>query len=136
MNKDAITERAKVAAKVKKDSELAEIIGISAPDFSNRKKRGTHETLIIEWAARSGYNVNWLLTGDGEMRPSQAFGNGQVKEDPGRYRFSTEHQHLIDIFEASHPEIQKCALRMLEESAKESRENVGGGSGCAGKKSA
>ena len=71
MNKCQITERAKSAAGVKKDSELAQLIGISAADFSNRKKRGTHESLIIEWAAREGYDVGFIISGEGEKQASK-----------------------------------------------------------------
>jgi len=43
--------------------EAAEILGISAADLSNRKKRGTLLPLLIEWAVNERVNLHWFVTG-------------------------------------------------------------------------
>ncbi len=45
-----ILERMKAIENVLSDKELAPILGLTAADFSNRKKRGTLISLIFEWA--------------------------------------------------------------------------------------
>ena len=59
----SIVDRAKRAAEVKTDKELAVIIGISKEDFGNRKKRGTILPLLVKWAANENVDLNFLITG-------------------------------------------------------------------------
>lgn len=61
--------RIKQAKGIKKDKEIAPLLGLSPQDFSNRKKRDTLRAPIVEWAAKEGISVSWLLTGQGDMRP-------------------------------------------------------------------
>jgi len=44
--------------------EVAEILGISPADFSNRKKRGTLLPLLIDWAIHEKVNLHWFITGE------------------------------------------------------------------------
>lgn len=46
-----------------KDYKVAELIGISRSDFSNRKKRETLITPIVNWAIKEAVDLNWLLQG-------------------------------------------------------------------------
>jgi len=65
---NAILDRAKKAVGVKSDSSFAQLIGISPQDLSNRKKRGTLRSLIIEWALKEDLNVSFILS-DGKDQP-------------------------------------------------------------------
>ena len=56
-------ERLKKYTKVRKDKDLAAILGLSPANFNNRKKIGTLLAPITEWAISDGVDLNWLLTG-------------------------------------------------------------------------
>lgn len=43
--------------------DLAGVLGISAGDFSNRKRRGTLVNLVVRWALENGHSIDYLLTG-------------------------------------------------------------------------
>jgi hypothetical protein len=61
-----IIERAKKFGSYSSEKEFANKIGLSAPDFSKRKKSGTLLPLIIDWGIAEKVNLNWLLTGGEE----------------------------------------------------------------------
>lgn len=61
-DKDLVA-KIKVIKKLKNDSDVAALIGLSAADFSNRKRRGTLRSIILDWAIKTGENVS-LLVGD------------------------------------------------------------------------
>jgi len=63
---------AKNALKIKDDKELCEILGISAPSLSNRKKTQSlsFNELIVASDLRN-INLDWLLTGEGAMYKNQ-----------------------------------------------------------------
>lgn len=65
MGSEDILDRIKQAKSLKSEREIAALLGLSPQDFSNRKKRGTLRPLIIEWAAREGIDVNWLICDEG-----------------------------------------------------------------------
>lgn len=50
------------------DHVLASKFGMSRQNFAQRKKRGTLNQLIIEEAIKNGVNLQWLFTGQGEMK--------------------------------------------------------------------
>jgi hypothetical protein len=56
---------------------------LSPQDFSNRKKRNTLRPLVLEWAAREGINLNWLICEEGEIygRQGEGMRNGVINKD-------------------------------------------------------
>ena len=62
-----ILERMKAIENVLSDKELAPILGLTAADFSNRKKRGTLISLIFEWALENDCDLNYLFKGQTEL---------------------------------------------------------------------
>lgn len=64
-----IIERLQELTGINSKKELAVLFGLSAADFSNRKRRGSLLPLIIDWAINENVNVNWLLTGEEESQP-------------------------------------------------------------------
>jgi hypothetical protein len=65
VNFNEVVDRAKKHLNLKANKEFAEILGLSAPDFSKRKNSGTLLPLIIDWAIAENVNIDWLLTGKG-----------------------------------------------------------------------
>jgi phage repressor protein C with HTH and peptisase S24 domain len=64
VNLDDIIGRLKRVSGIPQNKELADILGISSSDFSNRKKRGTLLPMIIDWAIHENVNLHWLVTGE------------------------------------------------------------------------
>ncbi len=64
-NFDEIVERLKASLGFTKNEQLAELFGLSPPDFSKRKKTGTLLPILTEWAINNRVNLNWLLIGIG-----------------------------------------------------------------------
>jgi len=64
---EKIIHRFKEFRGVKTQKKIAEELGISDKDFSNRKKRGTLLPLIIEMAVNQSVDMHWLLTGERSM---------------------------------------------------------------------
>ena len=62
-----IVERAKKYRNIETDKQIADMMGLTPPDFSKRKKTGTLLPLIIEWGISNKVNLHWLLTGEGKM---------------------------------------------------------------------
>ncbi|MBW2606101.1 MAG: hypothetical protein JRD05_00550 [Deltaproteobacteria bacterium] len=62
-----IVDRIKSLKDIKTDKEFASRLGLSAPDFSKRKKSGTLLPLIINYGIAEKVNLDWLLTGEDEI---------------------------------------------------------------------
>ena len=63
-----IIERMRWAGKLKNDSAVARVLGVTPQALSNYKKRGEMPTdLVLRFSNIYGLSVDWLLTGDGEM---------------------------------------------------------------------
>ncbi|MBI1912275.1 MAG: helix-turn-helix domain-containing protein [Deltaproteobacteria bacterium] len=63
-----IIERMRWAGKLKNDSAVARVLGVTPQALSNYKKRGEMPTdLVLRFANIYGLSVDWLITGDGEM---------------------------------------------------------------------
>ncbi len=60
-----IIKRVRELRNLSSDKEFAEKLGLSAPDFSKRKKTGTLLPLIVDWGINERVNLDWLLTGNG-----------------------------------------------------------------------
>lgn len=80
VNIEDVISRAKMFTNSKTNKELSERLGISQSDFSNRKKRNSLLPLLIEMAFHEKVNSDWLLTGEGDIRPDE------VKEKNGSYQ--------------------------------------------------
>lgn len=63
-----IIERMRWAGKLKNDSAVARVLGVTPQALSNYKKRGEMPTdLVLRFANIYGLSVDWLITGEGEM---------------------------------------------------------------------
>jgi hypothetical protein len=63
-----IIERMRWAGKLKNDSAVARLLGVTPQALSNYKKRGEMPTdLVLKFADIHGLSVDWLITGQGEM---------------------------------------------------------------------
>lgn len=63
-----IIERMRWAGKLKNDSAVARVLGVTPQALSNYKKRGEMPTdLVLKFANIYGLSVDWLISGDGEM---------------------------------------------------------------------
>ncbi|GMR04914.1 MAG: hypothetical protein BMS9Abin23_0834 [Thermodesulfobacteriota bacterium] len=75
-----IIERMRWAGKLKNDSAVARVLGVTPQALSNYKKRGEMPTdLVLRFADIYGLSVDWLITGKGDMyrlgyRPDEAEG--------------------------------------------------------------
>lgn len=84
-----IVDRVKKLKGFSSDKDFAPILGISAPDFSKRKKSGTLLPLLIDWGIAEKVNFDWLLRGEGSPYIKEGRGNiggdteeGLLDEDP------------------------------------------------------
>ncbi|MBI5598374.1 MAG: helix-turn-helix domain-containing protein [Deltaproteobacteria bacterium] len=67
INYSDIIERMKDAGRLKNDSAVARVLGVTPQALSNYKKRGKMPTnLVIKFASVFGLSVDWLLTGRGD----------------------------------------------------------------------
>ncbi len=63
-----IIERMRWAGKLKNDSAVARVLGVTPQALSNYKKRGEMPTdLVLRFSNIYGLSVDWLISGDGEM---------------------------------------------------------------------
>jgi phage repressor protein C with HTH and peptisase S24 domain len=68
-----VINRVKSALKIKADYELATRLGMKATSFNSRKKANSlpYEELLL-LASSENINMNWLLTGNGDMEKSDS----------------------------------------------------------------
>lgn len=63
-----IIERMRWAGKLKNDSAVARVLGVTPQALSNYKKRGEMPTdLVLKFSNIYGLSVDWLISGDGDM---------------------------------------------------------------------
>ena len=77
-----ISKRIKKVSGVKRNKEVAELIGISASNFSSQWKKNS-DTLFrnfMEWGLKNGINLNWLATGYGFPYLEDKNQNGSKEE--------------------------------------------------------
>jgi hypothetical protein len=60
---DKIIKRMKQLSCLKTDRDVADLFGLSAQDFSRRKKQGTLLPLIVDWGIINNVDLDWLLKG-------------------------------------------------------------------------
>ncbi|VAW37628.1 hypothetical protein MNBD_DELTA02-435 [hydrothermal vent metagenome] len=90
-----IIERMKESGKLKNDSAVARVLGVTPQALSNYKKRGRMPTnLIIRFASIYAISVDWLLTGKGGMHGSTADGSrfAMAGEDSASYLNQAENE--------------------------------------------
>ncbi len=80
-----IIERMRWAGKLKNDSAVAKVLGVTPQALSNYKKRGEIPTdLVLRFANIYGLSVDWLLTGEGQMyRTGLAYVDETKRAEPG-----------------------------------------------------
>lgn len=70
-----IIERMRWAGKLKNDSAVARVLGVTPQALSNYKKRGEMPTdLVLRFGNIYGLSVDWLISGEGEMYKAGAKG--------------------------------------------------------------
>src|SRR4030067_1591115 len=76
-----IIERMRWAGKLKNDSAVARVLGVTPQALSNYKKRGEMPTdLVLRFANIYGLSVDWLISGEGEMyKPGSRGGEFEKK---------------------------------------------------------
>lgn len=67
-NIEEIISRFKKVHQLKTDKKMAEMLGLSQPDFAKRKKTGTLLKIIVQRGINQNVNLNWLLAGRGDPR--------------------------------------------------------------------
>ena len=98
VNFDEILARLKTFKGFSANKEVAGLFGLSEPDFSRRKRKGTLLPLIITWALENRVNMDWLLTGRSNIQNEPVF-SGRVSEAAAGYgRLNAD--LLKDILEA------------------------------------
>lgn len=91
MNLDNAIENIKRIKGIGSDKEVADLLELSAADFSNRKKRGTLLPLILEWAEHENVNFDTLLKGAVQIVPGN---HDLVRELASEYQVSAVHRTL------------------------------------------
>lgn len=80
VNYSEIIERMRWAGKLKNDSAVARVLGVTPQALSNYKKRGEMPTdLVLKFSNIYGLSVDWLISGDGEMQKPGARIQGMAK---------------------------------------------------------
>ncbi|CAK8713330.1 hypothetical protein GMJAKD_02595 [Candidatus Electrothrix aarhusensis] len=68
---EAVVTRAREAAKVEKNKQLAELIGMSEHSFSNMKISGSIINHLLVWAIKEQINLSWLFYGSDTPKQDQ-----------------------------------------------------------------
>jgi len=101
---DKAIERVKKIEGIKKDREIAPLFGLSPQDLSNRKKRGTLRSCIIEWAAKKGISINLVLYGEDDI------GDEKTTSEGGNYQEEISNQDSRMIV-AEPPDLERRLLK-------------------------
>lgn len=80
MDFESIIERIKGLKNLRADKKVAAVLGFSKGAFSERKRRGSIPKKELElFCERESINMDWLLTGEGEMhRQPHIYNEGPV----------------------------------------------------------
>jgi len=80
VNYSDIIERMRWAGKLKNDSAVARVLGVTPQALSNYKKRGEMPTdLVLKFSNIYGLSVDWLISGEGDMQKPGLRGGGMAK---------------------------------------------------------
>ena len=120
MDTDAILSRLKDALGTRKDSEIAQLLGISPQNFSNRKKRGSLAPIIAEWAASTNVNAAYILHGEGSNTPHERPAHHQKRINSGIAEYagkpltlSAEERVLIAYLRKMDPETKQKMVDLI-----------------------
>ena len=79
INYSEITDRMKAAGKLKNDSAVARVLGVTPQALSNYKKRGRMPmNLVLKFADLHNLSMDWLLSGEGEPYRGGFEGEGHL----------------------------------------------------------
>ena len=85
-------ERMRWAGKLKNDSAVARVLGVTPQALSNYKKRGELPTdLVVRFSNIYGLSIDWLISGDGEVHkpgyvpPESEHGIPSLQEEMASY---------------------------------------------------
>ena len=130
---DDIIARMVEATGAKNQQEMLDIAGLATGLASNWKRRGRVPEKSIDKVAKvTGVSFQWIQTGEGMIRPKPP--DHSKVCDPGW--LTEEQRHLLNLWECADEISKSNALLILEQSARQSREDEGGGSNSAGRNSA
>lgn len=77
-----IVERIKKETRYTQTRVASDIFSISVENLSNKIRRNSIDiNEIVSWAKKNDYDLNWLLTGKGEPRPSEGITSGSINID-------------------------------------------------------
>lgn len=95
VNYSEVLERIKELKGLKHQKEVAQILGLSEQDFSQRKRRGTLLFIIQRWAERENIDLNTLLFGKTPAESEQSAQNKvhNLKELVYRIRLAIAAKH-------------------------------------------
>jgi len=98
MNFDEIIKRSHEVLDLKSDKQLADILGISQQNFSNKKKKGTlfPEIVRVISELHPEVNLDWVVNGRGSKVFANFSGNPAAKPNPINIPLLTE---IIDTIE-------------------------------------
>ena len=133
INFQSIVERMKQASGLQNESAIAKALDISPQAMSNFKNKGEIPAdRIIQFAGKFKLSVDWLLTGEGQMRREECKYD-VIKEATGEYHTDfgktdlrdPETQEIVDILSNDLPEMKKYLLKFLR-GTKERKEGAQG----------
>ncbi len=106
-----LIERMRWAGKLKNDSAVARVLGVTPQALSNYKKRGTVPTdLVLKFAKIFGLSVDWLINGTGEIfragaEASQPGAKSYIQAAEETSRYSQSGPSMTDIEQLSPDEL-------------------------------
>ena len=99
--------RIKKALNISNDCELADMIGMKHTTFNSRKKANSIPyDAFIQLASTKNLDLNWLITGEGEMY--------QQTTQPVEYK-NTRYQRMLELMDVLTEKQQQELLAIAEE---------------------
>lgn len=129
-----LAENLKIAREFlgKSQKEMAKAVGASLTAWQNYESGSqVPGGKVFEALARMGFNINWLLTGEGEMKQGEEARPVFTKEQqpayspPLKVNNDTDLAEIVDILKHDLPEAKKFILKVLR-GRKETKEGLEG----------
>lgn len=96
-----VFNRIKVLADIKKDSELAAILGMSTRNIISYKERGTLPwEYLSAFAKQNNYSLDYIINGVGSPT------SGKIEDATGLYIVKTNHDNIYDIAALVYAELE------------------------------
>ena len=92
------------------DSQVAELIGLSGANFSNRKRKGSLLDPIVKWAMDERLDLNWLLMGESQDPSTET--DSKSNDDLESFKVSTNNR--ISVLESHISALGSKIDRLLE----------------------